>query len=86
MPYQVVIPKTVQKQLDRLPHDVRLKIGEELVLLAENPRPFGYIKLRGYQDQYRIRVGDYRIQYRIRDEELVVLIVSLRHRKDAYRR
>jgi mRNA interferase RelE/StbE len=54
--------------------------------LSENPRPFGCEKLSGHQDRYRVRAGRYRIVYAIRDEELVVYVVKVGHRKDVYRR
>ena len=51
--------------------------------LEENPRPAGYIKLKG-RDAYRIRTGNYRIIYDIFDSELIVDIITLGHRKDIY--
>ncbi len=85
MSYQVIIPKSVQKQLDRLPIDVRNRVLERLIGLKENPRPFGAIKLKRYENEYRIRVGDYRVRYEVRDRELVVLVPHCGHRKDVYR-
>ena len=85
MAYQVLIPRTVQKMLDALPHRVRLQIGERILTLADNPRPPGSIKLKGYEDQYRIRVGRYRVRYTINDEQLIVVVISCKHRKDAYK-
>ncbi len=51
--------------------------------LAENPRPNGYIKLKG-KDAYRIRVGDYRIIYEIIDKILLVDVIDVGHRSDIY--
>jgi mRNA interferase RelE/StbE len=53
--------------------------------LANDPRPPGCDKLAGLEALYRIRVGHYRIVYQIRDQELVVLIVKIRHRREVYR-
>lgn len=55
------------------------------MLLAENPRPEGAIKLKGYENEYRIRIGDYRVRYEIYDQEFVVLLLHCKHRKDVYR-
>ncbi len=86
MSYTVIVPKPVEKQLDSLPDDVRERILEKVVLLAEEPRPPGVVKLKGYNREYRIRVGDYRVRYEISDEELIVLLLHCKHRRDVYRK
>jgi len=53
--------------------------------LAINPRPKGVKKLTGLDSLYRIRTGDYRIVYQVRDDRLIVLVVRIGHRKDVYR-
>ncbi len=85
MSYRVIAPKPVQKQLDGLPESVRDRIFKRLVLLKEDPRPRGCVKLRGYENEYRIRIGDYRVRYAVHDQELVVLLLHCKHRKDVYR-
>ena len=52
--------------------------------LKENPRPFGAIKLKGW-NLYRIRVGDYRILYTINDKDKIIEIIAIGHRKDIYK-
>ena len=54
-------------------------------VLVENPRPQGCVKLAGEESLYRIRVGEYRIIYQIQDEVLLVLIISIGHRREVYR-
>lgn len=85
MSYTVIVPNPVQKQLDSLPDDIRNRIVGKIVPLAENPRPQGAIKLKGYDNEYRIRIGDYRVRYEIRDQESVVLLLHCKHRKDVYK-
>ena len=85
MSYQVIIPKPAQKQLDNLPKDIGDRMVEKILLFAEDPRPPGTKKLKGYDNEYRIRVGNYRIRYEIDDEQSIVTVLSCRHRKDAYR-
>ena len=51
----------------------------------DNPRPTGVIKLEGASDLWRIRVGDWRIVYRLSDKERLVDIFAIRHRREAYR-
>jgi mRNA interferase RelE/StbE len=83
--YTVRLDKAVQKTLNRLPR----RPVERLVLamrgLADNPRPHGCKKLSGTANDYRIRVGDYRIIYTIFDDVLVVFVINVGHRKDVYR-
>lgn len=75
----------VCKTLDRLPDDLHERIVRKLTALEENPRPFGVEKLSGADDLYRVRVGDWRIVYAIRDRELVVVVVRVGNRRDVYR-
>lgn len=84
MSYRVIIPKPVQKQLRELPPKVRSRLLAEIKLLADNPRPDGVKKLKGYEALYRIRVGSYRVIYEIEDDKMLVLVVSAVHRQSAY--
>ena len=85
--YAVEISPSAQRQMMRLPRDVRDRIIARLHALADNPRPPGVVKLKGRRrrDEYRIRVGDYRVIYQIFDDVLVVLIVRVANRRDVYR-
>ncbi len=85
MTYTIITPKAVQKQLDALPDDVCDRVVAKIQQLAENPRPDGVVKLKGFDNEYRVRIGDYRIRYEIDDEELVILLLQCKHRKDAYK-
>ena len=85
MSYQVVVPGPVQKQLDALPDDARSRVVAKIFTLQENPRPCGSLKLKGYAGEYRVRVGDYRVRYEIRDAEAVIIVLHCGHRKDVYR-
>ena len=75
----------MQKQIDTLPQNVRDRILRALVKLKDNPQPQGCIKLKSYENEYRIRVGDYRVRYEIHEKEFVVVLLNCRHRKDVYR-
>ena len=85
MGYRVVIMPAARKALERLPLDVCLRVNRAIQALAEAPRPHGCAKLSGAVDLYRVRVGDYRVVYRIEDRVLTVLIVRIGHRGDVYR-
>jgi mRNA interferase RelE/StbE len=72
------------RALARLDRAVQRRIGRRIDALASDPRA-GAVKLRGADDVWRVRVGDYRILYLIEDERLVVVIVRIAHRREAYR-
>lgn len=86
MAYKVELRPAALRDLKSLPREVLERISAKIDSLPENPRPPGVEKLSGSEDSYRVRVGDYRILYRIVDEALLVLVVAVRHRKEAYRR
>jgi mRNA interferase RelE/StbE len=65
---------------------MRKRVSEAIDSLEENPRPSGVKKLKGSKELYRLRVGDYRIIFAIRDQELLVIVVNAGHRRDVYRR
>jgi len=84
MRYQVILPKSVQKELDRLPDDVVKRILARLAQLETNPRPADVKKLKG-RDAWRIRVGNYRVIYEIHDRILQIIVITIGHRGDIYR-
>ncbi|MDR1881205.1 MAG: type II toxin-antitoxin system RelE/ParE family toxin [Prevotella sp.] len=79
--YKVIVNKQVFKSLDKIPKTYLLKIKSAVNDLAENPRPFGYVKLSGFDNLYRIRVEIYRIVYTIQDNILTVEVVKVDHRR-----
>ncbi|CAF3647514.1 unnamed protein product [Rotaria socialis] len=81
--YTVVLSKKAQKQLDKFTDDIAKPILEAIDDLKEDPRPAGIKKLKG-RDGYRVRVGSYRIIYEIIDNELIVDVIAVGHRKDIY--
>ncbi len=83
--YQIEITKTAEKQLKSLPLEYKIKITKTIKLLALEPRPYGCKKLTGYENSYRIRVGNYRIIYDIKSKVLTILILKIGYRKDVYR-
>ncbi len=85
MPYAVEFTKNAAKAFKKLPHHVQLDLEKPITRLTGNPRGCGCEKLSGEENLYRIRQGDYRIVYQIRDAVLLVLIVKLGHRRDIYR-
>ena len=85
MIYRLEIVPAAQKELSLLPLRDRKRVDDRIRSLAENPRPPGAIALSGHKDLFRLRVGSYRVIYRIREEVLLVLIVKVGHRREVYR-
>ena len=73
------------RELKKLDPKIRQAVASAINALADDPRPDGARKLSGSKDSYRIRTGDHRILYRIADQELLVLVVKVGHRRDVYR-
>ncbi len=84
MKYEVIIPRNIEKVLGALPQFAGKNIVRHLSILEQNPRPVGSKKLRG-KDGWRIRVGDYRVIYKIIEQEKIVLLTKIGHRKEIYR-
>jgi mRNA interferase RelE/StbE len=82
--YELLIERRAQKQLARIAQPDLERIVTAVRGLAENPRPTGVKKLAG-REAWRICIGDYRVIYELRDQTLVVLVISIRQRRDAYR-
>ena len=83
--YQIEIKPSASKELEKLPRQIIPRIVAAIRELARNPYPQGVKKLTGFEHTYRIRVGDYRILYNIYEDRLVIEIIRVRHRKEAYR-
>lgn len=85
MAYEVQLITSARKALDKLPAQIQERIALALALLRDTPRPPNAKKLHGDKDLYRVRVGDYRIIYGIHDKKLLILVIRLAHRREAYR-
>lgn len=84
-PYRVEIAPPALRALGALPRKVQDRIRPRIDALAADPRPRRSEKLEGEESLYRIRMGDYRVIYHVEDDRLVVLVVRVAHRRDAYR-
>ena len=82
--YNVQITPAARKQLDKLDKQIQHRLQPKIDELAIEPRPHGVKKLAGKDDLYRVRVGDFRILYTIEDDRLIVLVVKIADRKQAY--
>jgi mRNA interferase RelE/StbE len=83
--YTISLTPQASRQFKKLPPADQTRIRDCIDGLSINPRPHGCEKLQGRDALYRVRVGDMRIVYEIRDAVLVVVVVLLGHRRDIYR-
>lgn len=82
--YQLEISHVAHRQIRRLPASTQERINNAIAGLAGNPRPVGNRKLTA-REGYRVRVGDYRILYRIDDEAKSIVVYRVMSRGDVYR-
>ena len=85
MSYTVSVLRDAQKALDKMDAELRARMIRAMRLLQDDPRHSGVVKMSGPDDFYRVRVGDWRIVYAIRDRELVVIVIRIGHRREVYR-
>lgn len=83
--YGVVFARSARKELQNLDPQVARRVLRQIEALVANPRPSGVVKLEGATDLWRIRVGEWRVVYRISDRDRLVDVIAVRHRSDAYR-
>jgi mRNA interferase RelE/StbE len=82
--YRVEVRPAAVRVLRKLDPDLRPRIEGAIALLAEDPRPPASRPLKG-RPGYRVRVGDYRIVYTVPDDVLLIVVVTLGHRRDVHR-
>ena len=83
--YRILLERAAEKDLNRLAAQIHDRIITAIQTLARNPRPPGCRKLAGSKNDWRIRVGDYRVVYEIAEEIRIVRVNRVRHRREVYR-
>jgi mRNA interferase RelE/StbE len=84
--YEVYLERSAENDLKRLPTSIFHRIISQIKALAESPRPSGCRKISGSKNDWRIRIGDYRIIYEIDEKAKSARIMRVRHRREVYRR
>jgi mRNA interferase RelE/StbE len=84
--YTVYLKPAAERALNKLSREVVARIAKAIDRLSVNPRPPGVTALQGEPGFLRLRLGDYRLIYTIQDDVLTVLVVTVGHRRDVYRR
>jgi mRNA interferase RelE/StbE len=82
--YSLEIKPSAAKELDALDDALFARVDRKILVLAENPRPPGCKKLRGYKDLWRVRVGDWRVVYVVDDAAKCVSVIRVAHRREVY--
>lgn len=84
--WHIEITRDALKTLAKLDKPVRRRLQAAIDRLADQPRPAGVVALKDRPGLFRLRVGDWRVVYRIEDDRLVVIVVDLGRRREIYRR
>jgi len=82
--YAVQIKPSARKELESLPNNVLARVIRKIESLAQDPRPAGCKKLKGYKDQWRVRIGDWRVVYIVDDGAKLVSVTRIAHRREVY--
>ena len=85
MAYSVMFRPAARRELRHLELADQRRLIVAIEALSSNPRPTGCTKMAGFVDVWRIRVGMFRIIYRIADRNLIVEVIRIGHRRQVYR-
>jgi mRNA interferase RelE/StbE len=84
--YRIEVAPAAVWQLRKMDPSARRRIQAAIELLADDPRPSRATRLVGGEGEWRVRTGDYRVIYDVRDQILLVIVVAVGHRREVYRR
>jgi mRNA interferase RelE/StbE len=85
MAYTIEFSPSANREIGKLVRGIQGRVRARIDALAANPRPPGARKLKSRDELWRIRVGDYRVVYEIRDRVVLVLVLRVAHRREVYR-
>jgi mRNA interferase RelE/StbE len=84
--YSIEVKPSARQELEALPDNMLARVLQKMEVLRAAPRPAGCKKLKGYKDQWRVRVGDWRVVYIIDDPAKLISITRIAHRREVYER
>jgi mRNA interferase RelE/StbE len=84
MIYEIRITKRANKEIQDLSGELAKRVFKTIYGLSAEPRPSGCKKLKGSENEYRLRIGDYRILYLVEDSIKIVEIFKVGHRRNVY--
>ena len=82
--YKVEITSRAERELRRMDRQVKNRLTQAIMALADEPRPAGCLRVRSEPGVWRIRVGDWRVGYRVDDEAQEVVVIRVGHRSEFY--
>jgi mRNA interferase RelE/StbE len=85
-PWRLVVLGPARRQFDRLPISVAAAVLETLDAIAENPKRLGKRLVLEHEGRWSARRGPYRVIYELLEEERLVRVIAIGHRRDIYRR
>jgi mRNA interferase RelE/StbE len=85
MPSTIEFAASAEREFKALDRSIQRRITARIDALAANPFPAGFKRLQGRPEVYRIRVGDYRVLYKVDGKRVTVLILKVGHRREVYR-
>lgn len=85
MSYRVTLTRKAEKEVALLSNPDYARVSDAIGSLTADPRPAGSRKLKGYEDDWRIKVGKLRILYSVDDDERLIAVYRVTYRKEAYR-
>ena len=85
MNYRIEFASSAVREFKALERTVQRRIATRIDALAANPFPSDVKKLQGAPEHYRIRVGDYRVIYRVEKKIVTIVVVKIGHRREVYR-
>jgi mRNA interferase RelE/StbE len=83
--YEIRIEKNPRKYIERLPKHLARRVVTAIDALAINPYPTNSLKLEGYDDHYRLRLGDLRVVYAVFEDRVLIVVIEVAPRGSAYR-
>ena len=84
MKWRITFARTAEKELARFSTETQSRVGRAIRSLEDDPRPASAKHLKG-REEFRLRVGDYRVLYTLNHESRVVTISAIGHRREVYR-
>ena len=85
MAYAIQFKPAALRQLEKLPRDLQKRMASKIQALRDDPFPSGCKKLFGEPGTWRVRIGDYRVIYQVHRGVLLILVINIGHRREAYR-